>query len=94
VTRVPRRVVYFSDSEGFGGAEQVLLQLLTGLDPREWTPVLFHHGATGLAPLVERARAIGVQDRVVPRMSAPVRRRSSRRSARRVSCAADLAAFL
>lgn len=62
-------VVHFSDSNGFGGAEQVMLQLLGGLDRARWRPVLLHHTEPGLARLVAGARALGVESRVVPRLS-------------------------
>ena len=37
-------VVHYTDSDEFGGTEQVVLQLLAGLDRRRWRPVLLHHG--------------------------------------------------
>jgi glycosyltransferase involved in cell wall biosynthesis len=66
---VTSTVVHFSDSNGFGGAEQVMLQLLGGLDRARWRPVLLHHAEPGLARLVAAARALGVECRVVPRLS-------------------------
>ena len=64
-----RRVLYFTDSDGFGGTEQVMLSLIAGLDPERWEPVLLHHGAPGILPLVEGARALGVEARRVPPMN-------------------------
>lgn len=63
---MPRTVIYFTDSTGFGGAEQVLLILLEGLDRRCWEPVLVHHSHPGIAPLVERARRLDVKIWAVP----------------------------
>jgi glycosyltransferase involved in cell wall biosynthesis len=63
-----RSVVYFAESAAFGGAEQVLLTLLAGLDRRCWRPVLVHHEEPSLAPLLERADRLGVKLRAVPRM--------------------------
>src|SRR5437868_5051869 len=63
-----RAAVYFTDSAGFGGAEQVLLTLLAGLDRGRWRPVLVHHPEPELAPLVERARRLEVELRTVPRL--------------------------
>ena len=63
-----RTVVHFTDSGTFGGAEQVLLQILAGLDRQHWRPVLFHHSVPGLAPLLEKARDLQVKLRTVPRM--------------------------
>jgi glycosyltransferase involved in cell wall biosynthesis len=62
-------VVHFSDSNGFGGAEQVMLQLLEGLDRARWRPVLLHHTEPGLARLVAGAQALDVECRVAPRLS-------------------------
>ena len=62
-----REVVYFTDSTAFGGAEQVLLTLLRGLDRSRWRPVLVHHPEPGLAPLLEQARGLDVRLRQVPR---------------------------
>jgi glycosyltransferase involved in cell wall biosynthesis len=72
-----RTVLYFTDSPGFGGAEQALLHLLAGLDRRRWRPVLVHHPAPGIAPLLERARDLGVELRAVPPM--PMGRRGAMR---------------
>lgn len=55
-----RTVVYYTDSQGFGGAEQVMLTLMQGLDKRRWRPILVHDGHPGLEPLVKRARELGV----------------------------------
>ncbi|RIK39961.1 MAG: hypothetical protein DCC55_16435 [Chloroflexi bacterium] len=63
-----RTVIHFTDSAGFGGAEQMLLHLLAGLDRRQWRPVLFHHAEPGLAPLLEGARSLGVDLQPVPRL--------------------------
>jgi glycosyltransferase involved in cell wall biosynthesis len=64
-------VVHYTDSNGFGGAEQVMLQLLEGLDRTRWRLVLLHHGKPGLARLVAGARELGTELRVVPRVSRP-----------------------
>jgi hypothetical protein len=64
-----RTVVQYLDSDVFGGSEQVLLQLLAGLDRRKWRPVLLHHPAPGLAPLISASRAIGVPAHAVPRVT-------------------------
>jgi len=64
-----RTVVHFIDSPTFGGTEQVLLHLLTGLDRQRWRSILLHHPEPGLAPLLEGARRVGVETRTVPRMA-------------------------
>ena len=63
-----RTVVHFVDSPTFGGTEQALLHLLAGLDRERWRPVLLHHAESGLAPLLEGARSLHVQTKLVPRM--------------------------
>lgn len=63
-----RKVVFFTDSSGFGGAEQVLLTILAGLDRGRWRPLLMHHQEPGLARLLQPARALNVELRVVPRL--------------------------
>jgi len=66
---VTRTAVHFVDSDTFGGSEQSLLHLLGGLDRSQWRPVLLHHPAAGLTPLVEGAQARGVSIRSVPRIT-------------------------
>lgn len=63
-----RTVVHFIDSGVFGGAEQVLLQILAGFDRQRWRPVLFYHSEPGVAPLLERALKLQVKTQAVPRM--------------------------
>lgn len=64
-----RTVVQFVDGRAFGGTEQVVLQLLQGLDRRRWQPVLFHHAEPGIAPLLDSARRLQVPARSLPRMN-------------------------
>jgi glycosyltransferase involved in cell wall biosynthesis len=64
---IPSRVVYFTDSEAMGGAEQALITLMSRLDTRRWEPVLLHHGGEGVSPLVDQVRRLGVTEIEVPR---------------------------
>jgi hypothetical protein len=48
-------VVYFTDTTGFGGAEQALLILMAGLNRDRWQPVLMYHSSPGVAPLLDSA---------------------------------------
>jgi glycosyltransferase involved in cell wall biosynthesis len=59
---MPRDVLYFTDSEGFGGAERALLTLLGGLDTSRWRATLCHHPAPAVQPLVARARELGASN--------------------------------
>ncbi len=61
-------VFYFTDSSGFGGAEQALLILLAGLDRQYWQPTLIYHPAPDLMPLLVRAEKLEVPLWPVPRM--------------------------
>ena len=56
-------MVYYTDSEGFGGAERVLLTLMEGLERRLWRPILVHHAHPGVGILVRRAQDLGVSTR-------------------------------
>jgi glycosyltransferase involved in cell wall biosynthesis len=68
---VRETVVHYTDSNGFGGAERVMLQLLAGLDRARWRPLLLHHGNPALARLVAGARDLGVELREVPTLVRP-----------------------
>ena len=59
-------VIHYTDSETFGGAEQIFLHTMEGLDRQRWRAVLFHHSTPGIKPLLARARAAGVPLRKVP----------------------------
>lgn len=61
-------VFFFTDSDAFGGAEQALVTLVAGLDRDRWRPTLVHHPASGLEPLLEATRALGVETLAVPAM--------------------------
>jgi glycosyltransferase involved in cell wall biosynthesis len=61
-----RDVLYFTDSEGFGGAERALLTLMAGLDTSRWRATLCHHPAPGVEPLVACARELGASIWSVP----------------------------
>ena len=63
-----RTVFAYTDSEAFGGAEEALAILLTGLGESGWRPTLLHSGAPGLDPLLERIVPFGIASRVVPAM--------------------------
>ncbi len=56
----PRTIAYYTDSAGFGGAEEALLWLLAGLDRRVWRPVLLVHEPAISGRLSGRARALDV----------------------------------
>ena len=45
----------------------MIVNLLSGMDRRQWTPVLVHHGEPGLNELIERTRELGVQTVELPR---------------------------
>lgn len=61
-----RKIAYFTDSVGFGGAEKALMHLLASLDRRRWHPVLFHHDAPGITAMVHGAHRLNIPTRIVP----------------------------
>jgi glycosyltransferase involved in cell wall biosynthesis len=63
-----KTVVHFTDAREFGGAEQMLLSVATGLMRRGWVPILLHHGGSGLSSMLRQADDAGIRTRVVPRM--------------------------
>lgn len=63
-----RTVVYFTDTVGFGGAEQALLTLIAGLNRHVWRPVLMYHPSPGITPLLQSATHQAVELWPVPRM--------------------------
>jgi glycosyltransferase involved in cell wall biosynthesis len=63
-----RTILHFTDSDQFGGTERALLQVLAGLDRSRWRPVLLHRPESGLAPLLQEARHLGVELRTVQQL--------------------------
>lgn len=61
-------VAFYTDSQGFGGAEQALWNLIVGVDWRYWRPVLLYHPNPGIAPFVEGVRGVGVELVALPAM--------------------------
>lgn len=61
-------VVYFTDSVAFGGAEQMMLHLLAGLDRERWRPLLLYHPGPGVAEMLQQAHALAVDTLGVPAM--------------------------
>lgn len=57
---MPCKVVYYVDSDGFGGAEQVLYTLLRGLDRDIWHPVLAYHPSPGISAFINSVEQLGV----------------------------------
>jgi glycosyltransferase involved in cell wall biosynthesis len=55
---VKRTVCYYTDTAGFGGAEQSLLNLVAGMERANWQTVLIYHEAPGLEPLLAGARKL------------------------------------
>ena len=55
-----RRIVFFTDTDGFGGAERMLLTLLGRLDRARWEPVLAYSSASGTEPLIEGVKALEI----------------------------------
>src|SRR5262245_49133796 len=61
-----RTVVHYVDSDAYGGCEELVLLLLSGLDRTRWRPILFHHESPGIARLLNGVRQLGILCRVLP----------------------------
>lgn len=61
-----RTVVHYVDSDQFGGAEQAMLHLMSELRTIGWRPVLVCHESSGLSPLVDRVRELGLEHHFTP----------------------------
>lgn len=60
------RIVYYIESRGFGGAEQMLFNLLRGLDRDLWEPVLVYQPFPGILQFVERVESLDIDTLSVP----------------------------
>lgn len=60
-TNMSHRVVYYIDSNNFGGAEQVLYTILKGLDRNEWHPILAYHPSPGIMPFIKIVEKLEVE---------------------------------
>jgi len=58
---MPHKIVYYLDSDNFGGAEQVLYILLRGLDRNAWQPLLAYHPNPGIAPFISSVEDLGIE---------------------------------
>ncbi len=54
------RIVYYIESKGFGGAEQMLFNLLRVVDRDLWEPVLVYQQNPGILEFVERVEGLGI----------------------------------
>ena len=61
-----RSIFFYTDSRVLGGAENAMFMLLGSLDRAEWEPTLLLEDAPEVAPLAERAAALGVPVRRIP----------------------------
>jgi glycosyltransferase involved in cell wall biosynthesis len=62
---VTHNVVHYADSSVFGGVEQVTLMLLSGLNRKQWRPLLYCHEQTAPERLVRGAIDAGVECRMI-----------------------------
>jgi glycosyltransferase involved in cell wall biosynthesis len=65
---VAQSIFFYTDSRVLGGAENAMFMLLGSLDRGQWEPTLLLEEAPGVAPLAERAAALGVPVRRIPPM--------------------------
>jgi glycosyltransferase involved in cell wall biosynthesis len=64
-------LMYVTDGDSFGGAEQVMLTTLSQLDRHRWQPALAYYPGPGLAPLLEGARRLDLRLLAMPRPDRP-----------------------
>jgi glycosyltransferase involved in cell wall biosynthesis len=62
------RIVHFTDSTGFGGADQALVQGRAHLERDAWGSALMYHATPGIAPLAAQAHRLSIPLRTVPAM--------------------------
>ena len=55
------KVLYYTDSNSFGGVEKTILQHIEGLDRNTWQPVLVHHPEAGISALLQGAARLDVR---------------------------------
>lgn len=63
---MPYRIVYYIDSDNFGGAEQVLYTLIKGLDKNVWHPILAYHPYPGITSFIHLIEDLGVDTLSTP----------------------------
>ncbi|MCL4408927.1 MAG: glycosyltransferase [Gammaproteobacteria bacterium] len=65
---MPTNIIYYTDTSGFGGAEQVLLTQLKSLDRNRWCPAVICHPASGITPMMDEVRKLDLPLWLVPHM--------------------------
>jgi glycosyltransferase involved in cell wall biosynthesis len=63
-----RAVLYYTDSDSFGGLEKAMLQHIQGLDRNDWRPVLAHRPQDGMVGFLKEASNLGVRLVEVPHL--------------------------
>jgi glycosyltransferase involved in cell wall biosynthesis len=58
-------IAHYADSMTFGGVEQVMLMLLSGLNRKQWRPILYCHEETAPERLIRGAIDAGVECRSI-----------------------------
>jgi len=75
-------VIHFTDATDFGGAERMIVTLMSALPAYGWQSVLVHHAEPGIRRLVDEAKGAGVETRVTPPMQGRGRWRAALQFAR------------
>lgn len=63
-----RKVLYYTDSNSFGGVEKTILQHIEGLDRNTWQPVLVYHPEAGISALLHEAARLDARLVEMPRL--------------------------
>ena len=62
------KVLYYTDSNSFGGVEKTILQHIEGLNRNTWQPVLVHHPEAGISTLLQEAARLDARLVEIPRL--------------------------
>lgn len=63
------KVIHYIESRSFGGAEQVVLNLICELDQNKWEPVLVYHPYESLSPFIEKVKALKLNSVSIPHIN-------------------------
>lgn len=55
------RIVHYIESRDSGGTEQILFNLVSGLDRNRWESVLLYHSYPGIAPFIEKVKELDIE---------------------------------
>ena len=60
------KIVQYTDSISYGGAEKSLFNLLKGLDSKIWEPILVYHANSGISTFIDNVKKLNIQTIELP----------------------------